>query len=183
MTSANARSDGSERYRPDDECPLFSERLEEHLVAVLKGQAPNRGRFCGQCYTPMSGKARGCGHCETQTGDRSPVDRVPEPIVEMLRKQRSTESWIVNSFAFGGLAIALVGGLLIVLGIPAVRGNLIWATILYGLILLVGGRVLAGVLGGYYGDRVAYARARNTLRESWASFVEERDRSGETADT
>ena len=130
----------------------------------------------------MSGKARGCGHCETQTADRPPVDRVPEPIVEMLRKQRSTESWIVNGFAFGGLAIALVGGLLIVLGIPAVRGNLIWATILYGLILLVGGRVLAAILGGYYGDRVAYAKARNTLRNSWAGFVEARDEPEETAE-
>ena len=42
------------------------------------------------------------------------------------------------------------------LGIPYLRGNLIAATIAYVIILLVGGRVLAGVLGGYYGDRIGF---------------------------
>ena len=45
---------GEERYRPDDGCPLFSQALEDHLVAVSRGEAPNRGRFCGNCYTPIS---------------------------------------------------------------------------------------------------------------------------------
>ena len=35
--------------------------------------------------------------------------------------------------------------------------------------------MLAGVLGGYYGDRIAYERARGRLREEWAEWVAERD--------
>ena len=77
----------------------------------------------------------------------------------MLRAQRKTESRIVNGFAYSGLIIAVLAGLALVLGIPYLRGNLIAATIAYVIILLVGGRVLAGVLGGYYGDRIGFERA------------------------
>ena len=41
----------------------------------------------------------------------------------------------------------------------------------YGLILLVGSRVLAGVLGGIYGDRIGYERGRRSTREHWKSYI------------
>lgn len=173
--------DGGERYQPDDECPLFSERLEAHLVQYTRGEVPNAGRFCGNCYTPMSRRAARCGHCGTEITDRAAVASVPEEIVTMLRQQRKTESWIVNAFAFTGLTIAIVGGLAIVLGIPPLRENLIAATFVYAVILLVGGRALAGIVGGYYGDRVGYTRARTALRESWAQWIEDRDHPAGTA--
>lgn len=164
------------RLRPDDACPLFSERLEEHLVAVSNGQAPNRGRFCGHCYTPMSPQTERCPHCgEAASGARAPVDRVPDAVTEMLRAQRSTERLWVTGFAYGGLLIAILGGLAIVLGIPYLRHNLIPATAVYAAILLVGGRVAAGVLGGYYGDRIGYERGRRSLLEAWERWQRERD--------
>ena len=164
-----------QRYRPDDGCPLFSERLEQHLLAVMRGEAPNRGRFCGHCYTPMSRESARCSHCETVVnGSPRPLDRVPEPVIEMLRRHHAIERRWVNGFAYLGVLIALVGGLLIVLGIPALRESLIAATLAYALILLVGSRVLAGLLGGHYGDRIGYERARTALRARWAAWVEER---------
>ena len=166
---------GERRYRPDDGCPLFSERLEELLVAVTRGESPNAGRFCGHCYHPLGPDTVVCPHCGTVAAERPPVDRVPEEIVEILRAQRQTESRIVNGFAYIGLIIAVLAGLALVLGIPYLRGNLIAATIAYVIILLVGGRVLAGVLGGYYGDRIGFEHARSKLRERWAAWVEERD--------
>jgi hypothetical protein len=166
---------GPQRFRPDDGCPLFSETLEHHLVEVLAGRAPNRGRFCGHCYTPFGRDTAVCPHCGTRAADRAPVEQVPAPVIEMLRGQRKTERWIVNTFAFAGLLIALVGGLAVVLVVPFLRDSLVWATIAYAVILLVGGRVLAGVLGGYYGDRIAYDRARSTLRRQWVTWVGERD--------
>ena len=110
-----------------------------------------------------------------ETSERNPVGRIPQPIVEMLQAQRKTESRIVNGFAYLGLTLAVVGGLVLVLGVPYLREHLIWATIVYAAVLIVGGRVLAGVLGGYYGDRIAYERARGRLREEWAAWVAERD--------
>ena len=165
-----------QRYRPDDGCPLFSERLEKHIVAVTRGETPNRGRFCGHCYTPMSPETARCPHCDQPTaGGRPPVERIPGPVMEMLRAQRGTEQRWVNGFAYLGVLTAVLGGLAVVLGIPALRHSLLAAAIVYAALLLVGSRVLAGLLGGYYGDRIGYARGRRALRESWAEWVGERD--------
>ncbi len=175
-----------QRYQPDDGCPLFSERLEQHIVAITRGETPNRGRFCGHCYTPMSPQTARCPHCdESAGGDRPPVEQVPDALIEMLRVQRATERAWVNSFAFLGVAIAVLGGLAVVLSIPALRDHLLPATIVYAALLLVGSRMLAGFLGGYYGDRIGYDRARRTLRESWASWLAEREggNSALTSDT
>ncbi|MSQ42145.1 MAG: zinc ribbon domain-containing protein [Dehalococcoidia bacterium] len=169
---------GDRRYQPDDGCPLFSARLEEHLVAVTRGEAPNRGRFCSHCYTPMAMQSLRCAHCGTETAERAPAEQVPQTIVELLRDVRRTESRWVNGFAYLGVLTAVVGGLVVVLGIPALRDSLIAATIVYGLILLVGSRVLAGVLGGYYGDRIGFERARARLREQWAAWLAARERTG-----
>lgn len=163
------------RYQPDDDCPLFSERLEELLVAVTRGESPNAGRFCGHCYHPLGDETRVCPHCAASTAERAPVDSVPEEIIEMLRAQRRTESRIVNAFAYLGLIVAVLGGLALVLGVPFLREHLIWATVVYAVVLLIGGRGLAGFLGGYYGDRIGYARARRTLRAQWAEWVARRD--------
>ncbi len=164
-----------QRYRPDDECPLFSERLEEHIVLFTRGEVPNRGRFCGNCYTPMSPDTARCPHCGALTdGPLAPVSQIPDEVVGWLREQRGTESRIVNSFAYAAFVIVIVVGLGIVLGIPYLRAHLLPATIVYGLFLLFGGRSLAGILGGYYGDHIAYDRARTRLRRHWSEWVERR---------
>jgi hypothetical protein len=166
-----------QRYVPRDECPLFSARLEEHIVRFTRGELPNRGRFCGNCYTPMSPETSTCPHCDERAdGPSPPVDQIPQEVIWMLREQRKTESTIVNAFAYAGFIIVILVGLAIVLGIPYLRAHLLPATIVYGLFLLIGGRTLAGVLGGYYGDRIAYDRARTRLRQRWADWVEQRAR-------
>ena len=91
------------------------------------------------------------------------------------REQRKTESTIVNAFAYAGFIIAILSGLAVVLGIPYLRAHLLPATVVYTLWLLIGGRTLAAILGGYYGDRLAYDRARTRLRARWAEWLEERD--------
>ncbi len=167
-----------QRFRPpvSADCPLFSERLEEHVIAVSRGEAPSRGRFCGNCYTPAGRDTERCSHCDNHFEDgRAAVDIVPDEITEMLRRQRKTESTIVNSFAFLGVLIAVVAGLGVVLGIPYLRDNLLPATIAYAVILLIGVRGLAGFLGGYYGDRIGYERARKHTIASWKAFEANRD--------
>lgn len=163
-----------QRYVPNDECPLFSPSLEEHIVGYTRGTTPNRGTFCGNCYTPLSRDSSRCFHCSVQTDERPSVDQVPEEVIEMLRQQRSTESTIVNAFAYAGFIIAILSGLAVVLGIPYLRAHLLPATVVYTLWLLIGGRTLAAILGGYYGDKIAYDRARNALRARWAGWLNER---------
>lgn len=164
-----------QRFRPEDGCPLFSQALEDHLVAVSRGQAPNRGRFCGNCYTPLGPTTPECPHCgQGTTGGLRPVTSVPDAVMEALRAQRQTESRWVTWMAYLGLLIAIVGGLAFVLTVPGIRDSLIWATVIYGLILLIGGRALAGILGGYFGDRIGYERARAKTLAAWERIVEQR---------
>ena len=167
---------GEERYRPQDGCPLFSDRLEEHIVGITRGELPNHGRFCGNCYHPMSPETVHCINCATDTRERAAVEQIPEEVVTMLRQQRKIERSWVTGFAYLGLLIAIVAGLGIVLGIPYLRANLLPAAIVYGLVLFIGGRMLAGTLGGVYGDRIGFERARRALLASWDEWLIERDR-------
>jgi hypothetical protein len=163
------------RFHPEDGCPLFSEALEEHLVAVSRGEAPNRGRFCGNCYTPVGRETVRCIHCgEEFASGRKPVDAVPEEVLGALREQRKIEARWVNGLAYLGLLIAVVGGIVFVLTVPFLKDRLLYATIVYGLILLIGGRALAGILGGYFGDRWGYERARARTRATWDALVASR---------
>ena len=166
---------GDVRYHPNDGCPLFSERLEDHIVGVSKGQMPNAGRFCGNCYTPLARESLHCPQCgeDTRTG-RTPVGAVPQPIIDALIAQRKTESTWVTSFAYLGVLIAVISGLAIVLSVPFFHASLLSATIFYGPWLLIGSRVFAGILGGYYGDRLGYEKARAKTRAAWDGWVAER---------
>lgn len=174
---------GERRFDHDDDCPLFSERLEEHLVAVSRGEQPNAGRFCGHCYTPMSPERERCPHCgeDARTG-RPPLAAVPDEVLAMLRRLRKTERAYVTGYAYLGLGLAIIGGIALVLGLPPLRDNLIAATISYGLFLFIGGRALAGILGGGIGDRKGYEKARARLLTDWAEWLPRRDDSPELAD-
>ena len=175
---------GDIRYRPDDDCPIFSQSLEDHIVAVTRGNAPNAGRFCGNCYTPLSRDTEMCPHCrdDTRTG-RHPVDRVPDRMIEVLRQQRGTESNWVNGFAYLGIVIAAVTGITIVLQVPFFRDSLIWGTVFYAIYLLIGSRVLPALLGGYFGDRIGFEKARAKTRAAWASWIAERDQPADASST
>jgi len=166
------------RFRPDDGCPIFSQPLEDHIVAVSRGLAPNAGRFCGHCYTPIARDTEMCPHCreDVRTG-RRPVDAVPSEMLEVLRVQRAIESKWVNGFAYLGILIAAVTGIAIVLAVPFFRDSLIWATVFYGAYLLVMSRVLPAILGGYFGDRMGYEKARAKTVEAWAGWIAARDQS------
>ena len=169
-----------ERYRPDDGCPLFSPRLEAHLVAVSRGETPERGTFCGNCFTPIGRETMTCPHCAEATSVRRPVDVVPAPIAAALRVQRKTEGQWVNGFAYIGVLIAMALPLAAVLGIPTLKDSLILGTAVYAPLLLIGMRVFPAILGGYFGDRKGFEAARAKTRAAWERWVAERDRTAGT---
>jgi hypothetical protein len=162
--------------------PVFSDRLDQVLGAMVKGEAPNVGRFCGYCYTPLSKKAESCSHCARMTAEVAPLASVPGDIIGLYRRMRRRESLIVNSFAFAGLALAVL--LFIVLVGVAVYAfdQSLWMLAFATLVLLVGGRVFAGILGGWIGDSIGYDYAHRKLVSEWHEL--ERDRpSGAAAAT
>jgi hypothetical protein len=155
--------------------PVFSERLDTLMSAMLDGEAPNVGRFCGYCYTPVGKKADVCAHCARTTSDHEPVAKLPPEVIDLYRRMRKRESLIVNSFAFAGLGLGLI--LFIVLVAVAVYrfDQSLWMLAGATAVLIVGGRIFAGILGGWIGDAIGYDFAHKRLVEEWTSFERERE--------
>ena len=156
--------------------PVFSPRLDEVLGLMISGEAPNAGRFCGNCYTPMSKTADHCPYCATSVAAVPVLDRLPREIIDLYKRMRKRESLIVNSFAFAGLFLGvLLFMILVAIAVYLMDQSLVmlgFATV----VLLVGGRVFAGILGGWIGDNVGYEYAQKKLALEWHEF--DRARSG-----
>ncbi len=161
--------------------PVFSPRLDEVLGAMVKGEAPNVGRFCGYCYTPLRKKSDTCLHCNRTTSECAPVAKLPMGVILLYKRMRKRESTIVNSFAFGGIFLAVM--LFVVLVAVAVyRFNAeYWALGVATLILFITARVFAGLLGGWIGDSVGYEKAHAKLVIEWHEFERARAANGGVA--
>jgi len=164
---------GTAQARPD--IPVFSERLDTLMAAMLEGEAPNVGRFCGYCYSPLGKKADACPHCGRTTADYEPVAKIPADFFELYKRMRKRESRIVNTFAFAGLGLGLV--LFIVLVAVAVYrfNQSLWMLAGATAVLIIGGRVFAGILGGWIGDSIGYDFAHRRLVEEWTVYEQQRE--------
>lgn len=156
--------------------PVFSERLDELMAAMIEGTSPNMGRFCGYCYTPLGKHADTCSHCGRTTKQYGPVAKIPSDFFVLYRRMRKRESLIVNTFAFTGLGIGLLGFIgLVALAVYRFDQSL-WVLGLALVVLIVGGRVMAGLLGGWIGDSIGYGYAQRKLAEEWTVYEAERER-------
>lgn len=165
----------SEAPAKQTDIPVFSPRLDELMAAMIKGQAPNVGRFCGYCYTPLGKKADGCPHCGTTTSAYAPVAKLPMEFGALYRRMRKRESLIVNSFAFAGLGLGVLLFVVLVAVAVYVFNQSIWWLAFATLVLMVGGRVFAGILGGWIGDNVGYNYAHKKLVAEWHEYERQRD--------
>jgi hypothetical protein len=155
--------------------PVFSERLDEVMAAMLGGKAPNVGRFCGYCYTPLGKKREECAHCGRSTSAVAPVAKIPLEFFDLYKRMRKRESLIVNSFAYAGLALALVLFIgLVALAVYRYEASF-WMLAFATGVLIVGGRIFAGLLGGWIGDQVGYDYAQRKLAVEWEAYERERE--------
>jgi hypothetical protein len=160
--------------QPSD-IPVFSPRLDELMASMLAGEAPNVGRFCGYCYTPLSRKADACPHCSRSTSQFEPVARIPVDFFELYKRMRKREALIVNSFAFAGLGLGLILFILLVaLAVYRLHQSL-WALAGATAVLIVGGRIFAGLLGGWIGDSIGYDYAHRKLVVEWQDYERARE--------
>jgi hypothetical protein len=169
--TAEQRSDAAQRAL--GETPIFSERLTAFLESYYAGEAPNAGRFCGHCYSPLAKERTECPHCGRSVKARPPVGFVPDPVREMFRRMRGRESLIVNSFAYLGLALAVLIFIVAFAITFSLSGN-VWLLALDTALLFVLARVLAGLLGGWIGDELGHRYAQRKLAEEWQAFEAER---------
>lgn len=157
--------------------PVFSQRLDEIMASMVKGEIPNVGRFCAYCYTPVGKRQETCGHCGRSTEDLPPVSKLPPEFFALYKRMRKRESLIVNSFAFGGLGLGLLLFIVLVwLAVYRYEQNL-WLLAVATGVFIIGGRVFAGLLGGWIGDQVGYDYAHRKLVEEWHAYEAEREAS------
>ncbi|MHB8375570.1 MAG: hypothetical protein ACYDEB_01250 [Dehalococcoidia bacterium] len=157
------------------ELPIFSKRLDELMASMLKGEAPNVGRFCGYCYTPLGKTAAVCPHCARAAAEYAPVARIPAEFFALYQRMRRRESIIVNSFAFAGLGLGLVL-FIVMVAVAVYRFNAsLWWMAGATALLIVGGRVFAGILGGWIGDSIGYEVAHRKLAVEWQAYERERE--------
>ena len=156
--------------------PVFSERLTTALAAMVKGEAPNAGRFCGHCFTPLDPERTQCPNCDHPVEDRPPIERVPSEVLEMFRKLRRRESLVVNSFAYLGLALGVLTFIVVFYVLFNLDANVWWFVFDIALLFVLS-RVLAGLLGGVVGDEVGFRYARRKLAEEWREYEGERSQS------
>ncbi len=155
--------------------PVFSPRLDEIMAAMIKGAIPNVGRFCGYCYTPVSKRTEACAHCGRSTADYAPEPKIPSGFFDLYRRMRKRESLIVNSFAFAGLGIGLILFTFMVgLAVYRYEQNL-WLLAGATAVFIVGGRIFAGLLGGWIGDNVGYNYAHKKLVAEWHAYEHQRE--------
>ncbi|MGB2695184.1 MAG: zinc ribbon domain-containing protein [Dehalococcoidia bacterium] len=151
------------------EVPVFSERLSTVLEGVLKGEAPNAGYFCGYCYTPMARKRKECANCGTAVRQRKPVEQVPDDVLAMFRSMRRRESMVVNGFAYLGLMLGVVIFIAVFYVLFLKNANVWWYVFDIALLFVLA-RVLAGLLGGFWGDEVGFNYSRRKLTEDWQAY-------------
>ena len=160
---------------PAPELPVFSPRLDEILGLMIQGEIPNVGRFCGYCYTPLGKGEERCNHCGRTRDEYPPVAKIPAEFAALYKAMRKRESLIVNSFAFAGLGIGLVLFIALV-ALAVYRYDAAWTILaLATAVFIVGGRVFAGLLGGWIGDNVGYDYAQKKLAVEWTAYERARE--------
>lgn len=144
--------------------PIFSERLEELAQQIYRGNEPNAGRFCANCYNPLVEDGP-CSHC----GATGSVERIPREVLIMIRSKHGREARIVRTIAYGGLLLAMIGASA---GLIFISGN--WGIAAF-ILILIGGYFFSALLANSLGDTWGYAYGQKGLQEEWHMFVEQRD--------
>jgi hypothetical protein len=149
--------------------PIFSPRLDEVLDQVVAGKAPNAGRFCGYCYTPLARDRTECPHCGRATSEWEPEPYIPDEVVLMYRELRRRERTVVHSFTYLALAITAAATMLAAWLLPGY-----WKALSL-LVLVVCYFGLITVLASIIGDRIGYSYAQRHLAQQWSAFAADRD--------
>ena len=144
--------------------PLFSERLEELAQRIYRGQEPNAGRFCANCYNPLVEEGP-CSHC----GATGAVERIPREVLIMIRAKHGREARVVRTIAYGGLLLAMIAASA---GLIFISGN--WGIAAF-ILLLIAGYFVSALLANSVGDAWGYAYGQKGLQQEWQAFVEQRE--------
>jgi hypothetical protein len=151
------------------ERPILSAHLEALAAEIYRGNEPNSGRFCGNCYNPLAADASLCAHCGNSIREVPSVERIPREVLLMIKAKHGREARVVRSMAYGGLLLAMIAASA---GLLFISGN--WGIAAF-ILILIGGYFASAVLANSLGDAWGYRAGQRGLEEEWRRFVSSRD--------
>lgn len=152
------------KFVPTRDVP-FSDALDAMIAEVRAGNAPNLGRFCGYCYTPLEAGRRVCPTCDTSADDVPARDKISRTVAQVYTAKRKREGRYVHGAAWAGILFgtAVSTGLIVIL--PD------WTKIFAIIFLIVGSYYIASYLGNVAIQDYAYRRGLREFSAAWQDFL------------
>ncbi len=157
------------RFVPTRAVP-FSSALDELIAEVRGGHAPNLGRFCGYCYTPLDSQRAVCPTCATAVAETPPREKISSTLAQAYTAKRKREARYVHGAAWLGITIGTAISVGLILVLPG------WTKVFAILFLIVGSYYLASYLGNVAVQEYAYRRGLQAFARSWQEFLSLRAR-------
>ena len=142
----------------------FSTALDELIAEVREGNAPNLGRFCGYCSTPLTPQDGVCPTCATETAALAPREKIPRPLAAVYTRKRKVEARIIHSAAWLGITIGAAISIGLILVLPG------WTKIFAVIFLVAGSYYLASYMGNVLAQDFAYRRGLRTFAARWQEY-------------
>lgn len=155
----------------------YVEKLQPRMDERLDRQVPTNGRFCGYCYGRLRKEDTRCGFCGTTTAERETVSEIPQVVLRAYLAKKKTEERWVHMGAFFGLILASFIFIYLIGWAPGFLGHPGFALA----VLIGGGYVLAQIFGPFVGGQIGYRKGARKRDALWATYLEERDQTTETA--
>ena len=146
----------------------FSPSLDELIADIRSGQAPNLGRFCGYCCTPLGADSQRCATCDTRIDDVPPRSKIPRPLAAVYTRKRKIEARIIHSAAWLGIALGTGIGSGLILALPS------WTKIVGVIFLLAGSFYIASYFGNVLAQNYAYRRGFKAFAQRWQEYLRAR---------
>ena len=151
-------------FVPTREVP-FSDALDVMIAEVRAGKAPNLGRFCGYCYTPLERKRRVCPTCGTLAEETPPREKIARTLAQVYTAKRKREGRYVHGAAWAGILFGAAVSVGLILVLPG------WTKVFAILFLILGSYYIASYLGNVAVQDYAYRRGLQQFSVAWQEFL------------
>lgn len=146
----------------------FSLTLDSMIAEVRAGNAPNLGRFCGYCSTPLEHGTAVCPTCDTTTDEHPTRDKIPRSLGEIYTAKRKSEARYIHSAAWFGLLFGTAVSVVLIMVLPG------WTKVFAILFLILGSYYIASYLGNVLIQNYAYRNGLKLFAERWQEYERQR---------
>jgi hypothetical protein len=161
---------------PDNRDTAILDALQDRMERIIRGDAPNAGRFCGYCYARLDSDQAACSFCGHDSRRTPPVPRVPRAALRVYNAHRRKMRLWVNLFAYLGILLAVVLFIVMIVYLP---NPWVWFSVP---VLFFGSWYLANLLGGGVGASIGSRQGVPVRAALWRELLERRA-AGENLDT